>query len=446
MFALNFILQLLALERPPLLELEQGLACDDYTLETVLVHPAIFVAIRLNNEIVVNYLIDNIKDMLECSFSNTSSPESTSAFQSLSLMNDRITRALIASNEFHQMALDMISKDLDPSVIGRLSDLTTLIIRSSQPGSIDCCNFLLQMLKFIDNTGVLEMFVNVLDDSIEFQLAQQWLLNHDFAGVILKELESIPLEEIETGHLSYGSGCRCLGLFRIIEAGNKNHIMIRSFRTAKIVKCLFRDVRFPWFVEDARWRAIMAVCDDAGRNICSDYMDFGKRVLEHADDGVHQYHTYVIDYLAQMLPESYDADVFRRMITLLETYPETSLLHRSISNYVKLALRNKCLELAEIKVFVTFLCQQTVANHCGNIHASAMELLEMCMNYWKKHKRVKKEIFKCVDGLRDRMRKEFLPYFKLRDTEYGKKEGFLKRIFKIGSRDNLQAMSAAPTL
>ena len=433
---------MIVVEPTHLCELERGLTSDDYSLETVLAHPAVFAAVRTNNETVVNFLADNVKTILECSFRNISSPESTSAFQSLLIMNERITRALITSNDFHQMALDILAKDLDSSIVGRLSELTALIIRSSQPGSIDCCNFLLKMLKFAEHIGILNLFVTVLDDSIEFQLVQQWLLNHDFAGHVLQELEAIPVGADLSDDPSDCQACRFVTLFLIIEAGSKNRIVSRSFRTSKIVKFLFREVSLPWIVEDARWRAILAICDDAGRNICSDGMDYAARVLLDTTSCIHQYHEYIIEFLARMLPESYDPRLIERMMSLLVTHRENSILHRSIVKFVKISLRNKCMDPAEICSFVTFLCEQTAVERCGNLHASSMELIELFMTYWKKHKRIQKELYKSVEGLRDIVRNRFLPYFKLRDTDYGRKEGILKRIFKIGSRDSLQTLAS----
>lgn len=398
-------------------------------LKEVILHPAIFVALRKNESQVINYLFDNIYTVLQIAFSNVSSPQATACFEILILMIPKIAEALINNCVFYKFANQLLTQNLQDPVVGRLSNITLKLIETCITGSLDSCGFLFKLVKYAENTGVSDLFSSLMEYKPEFEVVQHWLVNRNIAQAILQNFNEIDIDSLSLNDFESKDVEKLCSFYKMIEMGIQNPILSSLFTTKEIIKSLAIKKEFVCCIEDQRWSAIISLANSKTQpENLKPLIQLAYSFLYENLDHAHQYHGKIIDFLRITIKTSIDDSIANFLLKLIEKFPECSLLHLSILSYFRTALELKLVDDQSVQIIANQVYHAAQYTRLGtSMHATTMELFNILVKNGKKRKSVKKILDK-IDGFSDYSKNQLKSYKTILKSEYGKK----KSIFSFG--------------
>lgn len=409
-------------ETPCTSNINQILSDKNPELDDVILHPAIFVALRKNETQVINYLFDHIYNILQNAFCDVSSPQATASFEILIMMIPKIAEALINNCLFYKFANQLLAQNLQDPVVGRLSNLTLKLIETCIKGSLDSCGFLFKLVKYAENTGVSDLFSSIMEYKPEFEVAQHWLVNRNIAQAILQNFKEIDIDSLSLNDFESKDVEKLCSFYKMIEKGIQNPILSSLFTSNDLIKCLAIQKEFVCCVEDRRWNTIISLANTNHSEHLKPLIKLAYSFLYENFDHIHQYHGMIIDFLRITIKQSYDENIANTLLKLIEKFPDCSLLHLSILSYFRDALELKLIDEHSLQIIASQVYQAVQYTRLGtSLHATTMELFNMLVKDGKKHKSVKKILDK-IDGFNNYSKNQLKTYKTILKSEYGKKK------------------------
>lgn len=410
----------------------EDITCNkDSSLNEVILHPAIFVALRKNETQVINFLFDNIYNILQLAFCNVSSPQATASFEILTMMVPKITEALINNCLFYKFANQLLSQQLQDPIVGRLSNITLKLIETCITGSLDSCGFLFKLVKYVENTSVSDLFTSIMEYKPELEVVQHWLVNRNITDAILQNIHEIDIDSLSMEDFNSKDVEKLCSFYKMIEMGIQNPILSGLFTSHEVIKSLALRKEFVCFIENKRWDANIALAQTKNqRELLKPLIQLAHSFLYENFDHVHQYHGKIIDFLRITIKQSFEDKIPNRLLSLIEQFPECSLLHISILSYFRSALDLKLVDEQSLQIIGNQVYQAAQYTRLGtSLHATMMEMFILLVRNGKKRKSVKKVLEK-INGFSDYSKNQLKTYKTVMKSEYGKK----KSLFSFGSK------------
>lgn len=400
----------------------EDITCNkDSSLNEVILHPAIFVALRKNDTQVINFLFDNIYNILQLAFCNVSSPQATTSFEILTMMVPKITEALINNCLFYKFANQLLSQQLQDPIVGRLSNITLKLIETCITGSLDSCGFLFKLVKYVENTSVSDLFTSIMEYKPELEVVQHWLVNRNITDAILQNIHEIDIDSLSMEDFNSKNVEKLCSFYKMIEMGIQNPILSGLFTSHEVIKSLALRKEFVCFIENKRWDANIALAQTKNqRELLKPLIQLAHSFLYENFDHAHQYHGKIIDFLRITIKQSFEDKIPNRLLSLVEQFPECSLLHISILSYFRSALDLKLVDEQSLQIIGNQVYQAAQYTRLGtSLHATMMEMFILLVRNGKKRKSVKKVLEK-INGFSDYSKNQLKTYKTVMKSEIGR--------------------------
>lgn len=333
-------------------DLKELLTNENTKLEDVLNRDVTFRLFRTNEPTMISFLSKHIDQLLNLSFDTKSDPEiSAKAFAILEHSQQSLTKLLLEKQRIHNTACTVLANpvDLNPLYLNRLSLLTLTVIYYDPALIIGNCGYILQLIPFIAEPSILSLFESLCSPSedSEFIQIQKWMNSVGFTEVILKELDDFPLQ-MESATLLTPSANYYASLLRLVSVCGSSPIFGPSVCTYQFVTALNRTAgNYPQFVENQRWEAISSIYCQQTKDAMHGFFPLALEILDDKTRCNSISGTAAIDLLSVMIeidPILLDfiisSNVPQTILNLIINFPDATLLHISVIDFIKVALQN----------------------------------------------------------------------------------------------------------
>ena len=398
------------------------MALDPSTqLSQIILHPSIFAILRMNDSNVVNYMCNNIEQLLKSAFGDISSAEATSCFEILLMMIPEIAQSMIKNGTFYNFANDLLSFPMTDPVVGRLSNLTCKLMKTCLPGALDSCGFLLKLLKYCDNSGVSDLFTTMMTFSPELECFHRWLANRNVAGALVNQIKEIEIDSIKKNDFLSADNERLCAYYSIIENSIKSPILKNFFASKAIIEILSYKKEFICFIEDQRWSAVKALIEiKPSHDLIEPLIKLGKKFISNDLNQIHQYHALIVNILDLTLPRSIESTTISQLLKLMTKFPNCSHFHLSVSSFIEKALSMKCVDDSSVLQIASYAYKTSMNSPTGSVaHATSMKIIIYLYEYAKKHKKSRK-ILEKINGYVSYVKDQLKPYIRILESDYGK--------------------------
>lgn len=335
---------------PP--DLKDLLLDDSTKLEDILNRDITFRLFRTNEQTMISFLSKHIDQLLDLSFNPNSDKElSAKAFGILEHRQEVLTKLLLEKQRIHNTACTILSNpdDLNPLFLNRLASLTLDVIYYDPAFIIGKCGYILQLIPFTGEPSILSLFESLCspNDDHDFIQFQNWMNSIGFTEVLLKELDDFPLQ-MENATLLTPSANYYAALLRLITVCGSSPIFGPKVCTYQFVTALNRTAgNYPLFIEDQRWEAISAIYCQSTKEIMRGFFPLAIEILNDKSRCNTLSGTSAIDILSVMVaidPVLIDffisMNVPQIILNLVIEFPDATLLHISVIDFIKAALQN----------------------------------------------------------------------------------------------------------
>lgn len=333
-------------------DLKELLSSDSTKLEDILNRDITFRLFRTNEPTMISFLSKHIDQLLSLSFDPKSDQEiSAKAFAILEHSQQSLTKLLLEKQRIHNTACTVLANpvDLNPLFLNRLASLTLTVIYYDPALIIGNCGYILQLIPFVTEPSILSLFESLCspNEDKDFIQIQKWMNSVGFTEVILKELDDFPVQ-MESATLLTPSANYYSALLRLVAVCGSSPIFGPSVCTYQFVTALNRTAgNYPLFVENQRWEAISAIYCQQTKDAMHGFFPLALEILDDKLRCNTRSGTAAIDLLSVMVeidPVLLDfiisSNVPQKILNLVINFPDATLLHISVIDFIKIALQN----------------------------------------------------------------------------------------------------------
>ena len=315
------------------------LASGSTTTEEVLRQDITFRLFRSANPQLINFFVVHINQLLQLAFDATCDLEiSAKAFAILEHSQPTVIAAVLADQKFHKVACAILTSDdaVHKSLLfNRLASLTLSAMYVDPHHVIESCGFILQLIEFLSEPGILSLFENMCAPDESLYEIQKWLITLGFPEAMLKYVEDFPCQRDAT-IMSEQANQLC-GLFRVICVCGASPILGPHFCKYPFITVLNRTVgEYPDFVEFQRWETFVAVyCHTTKENMRGLFPN-AMEILGDPVQSVTRCGVAAIDLLTvmmsldrELIPFMASMNVVNTVLSLVIDNPNHTILHTS---------------------------------------------------------------------------------------------------------------------
>ena len=315
------------------------LASGSTTTEEMLRQDITFRLFRAANPQLINFFVVHIKQLLHLAFDDTGDREiSAKAFAILEHAQPIVIAAVLADQKFHRVACEILNNEnlKNKSLLfNRLASLTLSAMYVDQKQVIESCGFILQLIEFLSEPGILSLFESMCGPDQDLYEIQKWLITLGFPEAMLKYVDDFPCQRDAT-IMSEQANQLC-GLFRVICICGASPILGPHFCKYPFVTVLNRTVgEYPDFVEFQRWETFVALyCNTTKENMRGLFPN-AMEILGDKVQSVTRCGVAAIDLLTvmmsldnELIPFMVSMNVVNTVLSLVIDNPNHTNLHMS---------------------------------------------------------------------------------------------------------------------
>lgn len=198
----------------------------------------------------LSFFSKHIDAMLEIIFEETPSNAGSRAYRILQHKDPILIDQITSSRRLQRYATKILHHiPIQPLCMARLCGLM-LVAMQSDVNSIDrTCGFVFQLLPFIDEIAVFDMFEMLLGNAPQFKAAQEWLVSVNFSTVVLQEMRTVE-----------PSDTKMQGFYRLLRRGKKSDTIFRHIANKHVISALVAKSEY-W--KDDRWESMASLyCEE----------------------------------------------------------------------------------------------------------------------------------------------------------------------------------------
>ena len=266
---------------------------------TFLSSSQVYTAIRREIPEVIQFVKENLIILLDICFSDESPNKSNNAFLLIANSPKEILEQLLVDDLlFSKVSSVLLSPNPTEISISRIASILQSVLSKISKPTNSCVSLFFQLLPFIENQGVFDLFISVTVSTSPFVEFLQMLEKTSFGSLFLLEFEN------------NCSKIKIANLCRIVRHGCHNPILGKSFRTVEMIDKLVPfllikekdEIVEERYLRNNLWQAISAYTANDTVNNLRKVVPIALDILCNEPVPVlHSYHTFCIDFLAKMI-------------------------------------------------------------------------------------------------------------------------------------------------
>lgn len=319
---------------------------------------------------------------------------------------------LLDGDLIYTKATDALAHDPPPHLISRVANILLCILNTTyEPNSI-CVNLFLQLLPFLDNSGVLDLYISVTQSSSPMIKFHKMLLNSLFADLFLLEVDGNCSPE------KYASLCR------IVRHASKNPIIGPSFRRDVFVDRLaVLSLSDNLFLRHNVWQALSTMTQDDTAPYLRSVVPLALNIITEPFQEIHSYIVCALDFLTKLLniENKNEAEYHNRQIQgtftrLMVDFPDSTNLQCSLFRLIRSALKWETFA----KYLFPQICPVLLEIASYETHSAAkMNCLCLINDIVEGGKSFQLTVLNNNPEFSDFKKNILKPYFKLLNSSYG---------------------------
>jgi hypothetical protein len=376
--------------------------------------PEVLRLYRTESGVLIYYLIENIRELLEIAMQENRTKITMTAYRLLALGKLRLIPPLLESGRFGEFAARLLSSPdrmLSTSVIGRLCGITLTVMAAHDPSYFEHCRFAFQLLRFADNPAVVDLFSSLSAASAGSEKLHRWLVDSHYAEVLAHELAD----------LGEANQLRILGLTRLVGEAAESPILRAAMASPLVIEVLTAPGDHSWLVENGRWQAACSLCSaDTYRK----FLNFAVRAhqtLQQADGRIHQFHASALCLLTKLIHmrgDLFDEDLVRCVLGIVLQFPGNSIFQAAVKDFVIASLGVEVIMTRVLRFFVPILLVEYEIHEHGVLPMFAFAILEEIASIAASNPAVEK-VVAVVDGFQTFRETTLKAVASVRDAAYG---------------------------
>jgi hypothetical protein len=345
-------------------------------LATALETPHLDKIIRIGNETCRAYFASHARGLFRLAFSSEKTVTTARAFSILNCGDRKCLQPLLSSGTIIDFACRLLDREpVSPILVGRLAQLTLVLLTKLPELASIPSGYLFRLLSYCENLSVYHLFQGLTTVDSALEPTQSWLVELGFPEYLLRELQAIdfsyrsPLANIYSDPI-YN---RAFYYFELIGQSALHPILRTSFQTDDFLVGLqgkFPDM--PDFVNIARWRAVVcATCEETIQTAIRLFLKESIDVLSERFEHLKEYRVLAIIFVAKLMrisdsvyEELLKSSVAQLLSNLVFQLPNSTLLHREVTAFVKTGLANEAFALELAAVFVPPVLAACQSENC----------------------------------------------------------------------------------
>lgn len=350
--------------------------------------------------------------MLEHVLLSENSLASNNAFMLLANAPNDTILCLMDHDMLFTRSTDALAHNPPPFLVSRVASLLLAILKVTNNPTSMCVNIFFQLLPFIDNIGVLDLYVNVTQSSSEMYGFHELLVRNMFADLVNLEFEN------------NCSNLKLANLSRIVRHASKNQILGPSFRRDIFVDRLaVLSIENDIFLRNNVWQAISTMTQDDTAKLLRSVVPLALNIITEPFHTVYLYTVCAIDFLMKMLniENKCEAEFRIRQIEgtftrLIVQFPDSTNLQSSLFRMIRNAIKWESFG----KYLLPLIGPVILDNASANNHSAArMNCIVFLNDVFESGKSFQQQILMSTPGMVAFKKDILKPLFKVLNSNYG---------------------------
>lgn len=378
------------------------------------------------------FLTNSLKEktipLLKVALSDDKSVIGSHAFQSLQVGASELNQAVLQSDIFRNIALELLTDQTTPEyTIGRLASLTQTFLLNSPEEAQPELGFIFHFLRYCGNPTVFNFWETITGDP-RAEKSQQWLLDMGYSEYVARELHNFdPSYESKSENKFIDPILtKLFCIYQIIFKSATNPLLASGFRTQEIIDAVKQGLKNPPdFIISAQWKALNSLCTADTEFMMRDLIPKALQYLSESMTYLAQYRVSALDFIVLMMdfyPSCFStlkrSMLLQNLTVLILQFQETTILHSSFRNFVKKALTDN--DYAEVVVTIYSPIMMDIAHRHQNkvLSPTCFVIMDYFIEQSKKNPVIKKALATNPEW-NEFFKKDFPEYKKLLDSSYG---------------------------
>lgn len=232
-----------------------------------------------------------------------------------------------------------------------------------------------ELLSYCDHQSVVDLFRILSCSSVQCMMQTRFLQCIDVPHVIVNLLNEMNDVDECTYQIS--------GLYTLVQAFSENEFLRLRFQTDTALSVITKEYdNINGEVLNHQWRAILALFDVDTVPFLEDLIPRAVENIKREHETFSEYQTISIDLLRCLVnhEDNYLIQLFEMslpqvLITLMEKFPLHTILHQSISSFIKVSLKSDMVQQT-VDAFFDFVVNQYNNSKVQVLHASCFYILK----------------------------------------------------------------------
>lgn len=271
-------------------------------------------------------------------------------------------------------------------IIGRISTITLNCLKVCPETSVNYINYLINLLKFIDNLSVSSLFETILDNNFPFFGIIQWIAKINLPREIVDEYMRLDFSHKAKGSAIYSDKVyqKAKSLLKLITLGTKNDLIGSRFVDLKVLNALsYTFQEAPAFIEGERWLAINAL---TVKRLASHMQQFFSDAINRLYKAIDisqcevaciMFLTSLIDCYHKSVHWIYETQIYPVLLRIMIQFNENSILHQEFRKFIIHSLHQEELCKVLIPAYVPFMVSEVQKRENGLLAATFWFLLNV---------------------------------------------------------------------
>lgn len=342
---------------------------------------------NLNSKDLFNYFANHISDFIDLALNDVETIYGKKAFIILSNGPPIITNALSKDFNFFLKVTEILqSPSCLPSVlnhctINRIATIFQNLILNNEQCSIDSIGFLTQLLPYIEENAVFELFHSIFTNKKKLKQMQYLLSSINIDTFIINELKNSSSKLSDSDFFSYS---KILNILLIISDALKNQQLKSSFQNLNILKTLssmIKDTKIPLLL-NSFWESFYLLAESNLITNMKDVFNEAMKIISQPFETLHPYHIFIFDFLAlivdtnaSMFSSSQKKQVCQTIQNLTLKFPNSTNLIASMTNFIRKSFHTREFAQKILDNYVSFFVELGKSAKKTAASANALVLL-----------------------------------------------------------------------
>ena len=330
------------------------------------------------------FFADHISDLIDLAFKDTETEDSKKAFIFLSngppLIIDALTKDFIFFLRVTELLQDPSSLS-NSCIIQRISVIFNYLILNDVQFSIDSIGFLPQLLPYIGEDAVYDLFHTIFTNKSQLKQMRIMLSSTSIDTYVINEIQNSP------GYVnssSFSTYSKELNLLLIIRDGLTSKHLKKSFQNDKVLNALYSisTVTKEPLLLNQIWASLALIVNQNLISKMKDVFDESMKIISQPFERLHSYHISIFDFLANIVDT--DASMFtttqKRLIcqtfqNLSLKFPNSTYLISSMFNFIRKSLHNREFAQRILDGYISFFIELGKSEKRTAVSASSLIFL-----------------------------------------------------------------------